>query len=48
MLKHKVWEFGWSILLGIVVIVFCLAYLYVRRKKETKHVDQKAGDEGED
>jgi uncharacterized BrkB/YihY/UPF0761 family membrane protein len=46
--KHSVWAFGWTVTLGIIVIVFCTVYFYARRKKSAKHVDQKAGDEGED
>jgi hypothetical protein len=45
------YPFGWFslwITLGIVVIIFCVMYFYVRRKKGAPHIDDKAGDEGED
>ena len=42
------WTFNGVITLAIIVVVFCIMYLYVRRKKSTKQVDHKAGDEGED
>lgn len=41
-------EFNWSILAAIVITVFCVMYFYVRRQKGGKHVDKKAGDEGDD
>lgn len=46
--KHSFGTFSWSVTLAIVVIVFCIMYFYVRRKRSSKHVDDKAGDEGED
>ena len=46
--KESFGWFSWSVTLAIVVIVFCIMYFYVRRKRSAKHVDQKAGDEGED
>ena len=40
--------FSMTVTLAIIGIVFCIVYFYIRRKKSTKHVDEKAGDEGED
>jgi hypothetical protein len=45
------YPFGWFSLwvtLAIIVIVFCIMYFYVRRKRGAPQIDQKAGDEGED
>jgi cytochrome b561 len=41
-------SFHWTVVVAIVIIVFCIMYLYVRRKKTAKHVDENAGDEGDD
>lgn len=32
----------------IVLAIFCVVYFVLRRKTTPKHVDEKAGDEGED
>jgi hypothetical protein len=43
--------FGWfsfSVVLVILAIIFCIVYLYIRRKGQPPRVDDKAGDEGED
>ena len=40
--------FNWTVTLGIIVIVFCVVYFYLRRNKEGKRVDRNAGDEGND
>jgi Na+/H+ antiporter NhaD/arsenite permease-like protein len=41
-------SFNWTVTAALVIIVFCIMYFYVRRKKSHKHVDDKAGDEGDD
>ena len=46
--KHSFGTFSLTVTLAIIIIVFCIMYFYVRRKKSDKHVDEKAGDEGED
>ena len=51
MAEREVYTFGtfsWTVTVAIVVVVFCLAYFYVRRKRSSKHVDSKAGDERQD
>ena len=40
--------FSLTVTLAIIVVVFCVMFFYVRRKRSEKHVDEKAGDEGED
>jgi hypothetical protein len=40
--------FSWLLTAAIILVIFCIMYLYVRRKRKPKHVDKKAGDEGED
>ena len=37
-----------SIIVLIVVVLFCLVYFYVRRRDRPKQIDKKAGDEGEE
>jgi preprotein translocase subunit YajC len=46
--KHSFGAFSFTVLLAIIVIFFCFMFFYVRRKRSSKHVDEKAGDEGED
>ena len=46
--KHSFGAFSLTVTLIIIVVVFCIMFFYVRRKKSAKHVDEKAGDEGED
>ena len=46
--KHSFGSFSFTVTLAIVIIVFCIVFFYIRRKKSAKHVDEKAGDEGED
>lgn len=46
--KHSFGAFSITVMLAIIVIFFCIMFFYVRRKKSSKHVDDKAGDEGED
>ncbi len=46
--KHSFGDFSWSVTAVIVIVIFCIVFFYVRRKRSEKHVDQKAGDEGED
>ena len=41
-------NFAFTVILLIVAAVFCYVYFSTRRKRTAKHVDQKAGDEGED
>jgi len=40
--------FSWAVVIGIVAVVFCIMYFYVRRKRSAPRIDKKAGDEGED
>lgn len=40
--------FTWSITIAIILAIFCYMYFYVRRQRAPRHVDEKAGDEGED
>jgi|GEM_PF-4357063 len=43
--------FGWvsvSVIVLILVVLFCLLYFYVRRRSSPKQIDKRAGDEGED
>lgn len=37
-----------TVTLLIILAILCVVYLALRRKNTTKHVDEKAGDEGED
>jgi heme/copper-type cytochrome/quinol oxidase subunit 2 len=46
--KHSFGAFSWSVTLVIVLVIFCVVYFYVRRKRSSRHIDEKAGDEGED
>ena len=46
--KQPFGYFSFTVTLAIIVVVFCIMYLYVRRKKNGKQVDKQAGDEGED
>ena len=45
---HSFGAFSLTVTLIIIVVVFCVVFFYVRRKRSAKHVDEKAGDEGED
>lgn len=46
--KHSFATFSWTVTLALIFICFCIMFFYVRRKKSTKEVDERAGDEGED
>jgi len=46
--KHSFATFSWTVTLALIFICFCIMFFYVRRKKSTKEVDEKAGDEGDD
>ena len=38
---HSFGTFSWVIVLAIVVVVFCVMYLWVRRKGHPKQIDEK-------
>jgi len=40
--------FAFGVTFLIVLAIFCVVYFVLRRKTTPKHVDEKAGDEGED
>ena len=46
--KHSFGTFSFAVVLAIVVVIFCIVYLFVRKKGGAKQIDEKAGDEGED
>lgn len=46
--KQPFGYFSFTVTLAIIVVVFCIMYFYVRRKKNGKQVDKQAGDEGDD
>jgi tellurite resistance protein TehA-like permease len=46
--NHSFGTFSWIVCLAVIIIVFCVMYLWVRRKGHAKQIDEKAGDEGED
>lgn len=46
--KHSFGAFSLTLTLLIILAIFCVMYFYVRRKKGSPQIDQKAGDEGED
>ena len=41
-------QFSFFITLLLIAAIFCVVYFSLRRKRSSKHVDEKAGDEGED
>lgn len=45
---HSFATFSGLVTLAIILALFCFGYFYVRRQRSTKHIDEKAGDEGED
>jgi hypothetical protein len=45
---HSFGTFALSLTFLIILAIFCVVYLSIRRKRGPRHVDQKAGDEGED
>ncbi|WP_236026397.1 hypothetical protein [Geomonas azotofigens] len=46
--KHSFGTFALSVTLFIVLAIALFVYFTSRRKVDGRHVDQKAGDEGED
>ena len=40
--------FAFGVTFLIILVIFCVVYFVLRRKTAPKHVDEKAGDEGED
>ncbi|BCG48001.1 hypothetical protein GEOBRER4_n2865 [Citrifermentans bremense] len=46
--QHSFGTFALSLTLFIILAIFCVVYLNIRRKRGPRHVDEKAGDEGED
>jgi heme/copper-type cytochrome/quinol oxidase subunit 2 len=46
--QHSFATFSFGITLLLVLLFFCYFFFKVRRKEHNKHVDTKAGDEGED
>lgn len=46
--SHSFGTFALGLTFLIVLAIFCVVYLSIRRKRGPKHVDEKAGDEGED
>lgn len=46
--RHSFGLFAIVVALLIILAIFCVVYLSVRKKVEPRHVDDKAGDEGED
>ncbi|WP_085812088.1 hypothetical protein [Geoanaerobacter pelophilus] len=46
--QHSFGTFALTLTLFIILAIFCVVYLNIRRKREPRHVDEKAGDEGED
>lgn len=46
--QHSFGAFALGVTLFIVIAIGLFVYLTLRRKVPQKHVDQKAGDEGED
>jgi len=46
--EHSFGTFALGLTLFIVLAIFCVVYLNIRRKGGPRHVDDKAGDEGED
>jgi hypothetical protein len=46
--KHSFGTFSLLCAFTIVLVIFCVMYLYVRRRRASKHIDEKAGDEGDD
>jgi len=46
--QYSFGTFSLTVTLILVALVFCIMFFYVRRKKNDRHVDKKAGDEGED
>ena len=46
--KYPFWTFNTFVVLLLVVAVFCVVYLYIRRKSRSTKVDEKAGDEGQE
>lgn len=45
---HSFGTFALSLTFLIVLAIFCVVYLSIRRKRGPRRVDEKAGDEGED
>lgn len=46
--QYSFGTFSWLVAATIIVVIFCIMYLYVRRKGKPRDIDKKAGDEGED
>lgn len=46
--QHSFATFSFGVTLLLVLLIFCYIFFRVRRKEHNRHVDQKAGDEGED
>lgn len=46
--KQPFSTFSFTLTILLVLMLFCYYYFRVRRKEHTRHVDAKAGDEGED
>lgn len=40
--------FSFGLTFFLILAIFCIVYFVLRRKPSTRHVDEKAGDEGED
>lgn len=45
---HSFGTFSLGLTFLIILAIFCVVYLSIRRKRGARHVDEKAGDEGED
>ena len=46
--QHSFATFSFGVTLLLVLMIFCYIFFRVRRREHNKHVDQRAGDEGED
>ena len=46
--KYPFGLFSSVVVLAVVLVIFCVVYLYIRKKGRPPQVDKKAGDEGED
>ena len=46
--QHSFATFSFGVTLVLILLLFCYFFFKVRRKEHNKHVDTRAGDEGED
>lgn len=46
--QHSFATFSWWVTFAIILALFCYFFFSIRRRRSPRHVDEKAGDEGED